>query len=142
MSKTTHYQKTQSFYHFISYIVYSAILGIICTFLFLLFCAWMFTLTRLPTWVAVPLSTIAVSIGAFFSSYILSRKLNKNGLFCGLCFGIFYFTLYLLASLLNKQFDYTAFSSIKLVCYVLSGCLGGFSGILSNDRNTRKKRVR
>ena len=141
MPKTTHYQKTKSSYSSIGYILYAAIIGIIITFLFLLFCAWLFTITRLSPWVAVPLSTAAVCIGSFVSGYILAQKLNKNGLFCGLCFGIFYFTLYLLAALLNKQFDYTAFACIKLVCYTMSGCIGGFCGILFNEHAARKRHL-
>lgn len=139
MPKTTHHQKVKSNSSNIAYILSSSILGIIVTFLFLLFCAWLFTITQLPSWAAIPFATTSVCIGTFVSGYILAQKLNKNGLFCGLCFGAFYFTLYLLAALLNKQFDYTAFACIKLVCYILSGCIGGFCGILINEKNTRKR---
>lgn len=139
MPKTTHHQKTKSNSSNIAYILSAFILGIIVTFLFLLFCAWLFTITQLPSWSAIPFATASVCIGAFISSCILAQKLNKNGLFCGLCFGICYFILYLLAALLNGQFDYTAFSCIKFVCYTLSGCIGGFCGILINEQNTRKR---
>ncbi len=108
--------------------------GLAVTFLFLLFSAWLFTKTQLPAWSAVPLATAAVSLGCFISGHVLSRRVGQNGLFCGLCCGVCFYLLYLLAALLNGQFDYSALAGIKLVCYVLSGCIGGFLGILAYEK--------
>lgn len=141
LKATTQHQKTQTVSPFVANISCALIVGVIITFITLLFFSWIFLQVNLPAWSAIPLSATAVCLGSFFSGYILARRTGQNGLFCGLCFGIFYFLLYLCAALLNGQFDYTALSSIKLVCYVLSGCIGGFIGVVKSEQTAKRKRL-
>ena len=78
--------------------------GLAATFILLLIFSWLFTKTQIPAWWAVPLATAAVCVGCFVSAHVLAKKIKKNGLFCGLCAGAFFFVIYLAAALLNGHF--------------------------------------
>ena len=75
--------------------------------------------------------------GTMLIAAFVGRHTRKNGLFCGLCCGLTFFALYLAAVLISGQLDFSAVSSFKLVCFILSGCLGGFLSILLNEKKTR-----
>lgn len=122
-------------------ILAAGIAGIGVTFLILLLCSWLYTKTQLPAWSAIPMATCAVCLGCFLCGLILARSFKKNGLFCGLCTGIAFFLIYLAAALLNGQFDFTAMAGIKLVCYILAGCFGGYLGILLAERKRTRRPV-
>ena len=92
-------------------------------------------------WLAVPIAAIAVMLGSFTGGYLLARRLGQNGLFCGLCSGLFFFLLFALAAICSGSYEYTAFAAIKCVCYGLSGAIGGYVGILSHERAGRKNRI-
>ena len=123
--------------------VAALVCGLAATFILLLIFSWLFTKTQIPAWWAVPLATAAVCVGCFVSAHVLAKKIKKNGLFCGLCAGAFFFVIYLAAALLNGQFEFTTLASIKLVCYLLAGCFGGYLGILAAEsscaRTTQNK---
>lgn len=123
-------------------ILAAAVSGLAATFLLLLVFSWLFTKTQIPAWWAVPLATAAVCVGCFVSAHVLAKKLKKNGLFCGLCAGAFFFVLYLAAALLNGQFEFTTLASIKLVCYLLAGCFGGYLGILAAEKQLRARHTK
>lgn len=123
-------------------ILAAAVSGLAVTFLLLLVFSWLFTKTQIPAWWAVPLATAAVCVGCFVSAHVLAKKLKKNGLFCGLCAGAFFFVLYLAAALLNGQFEFTTLASIKLVCYLLAGCFGGYLGILAAEKQLRARHTK
>lgn len=118
-------------------ILWAGALGILITFLLLLAAAWMFTRARLPMWSYIPIAVWAVCVGSFFSGYIVANRVKKNGLFCGLCCGIVFFVIYLIASLLTGDFDYTALLGIKLVSYSLAGSLGGLIGVATAQKKRR-----
>lgn len=120
-------------------ILFAGVAGVAVTFLFLLLCSWLYTKTQLPAWSAVPMATCAVCLGCFVCGLMLARSFKKNGLFCGLCTGTAFFLLYLSAALLNGQFDFTAMAGIKLVCYILAGCFGGYLGILLAERKRTRR---
>lgn len=120
-------------------ILFAGIAGVVATFLALLFCSWLFTRTQLPAWSAIPMATCAVCLGCVVCGLALARGFRRNGLFCGLCTGVAFFLLYLAAALLNGQFDFTAMAGIKLVCYIFSGCLGGYLGILLTERKRTRR---
>lgn len=119
-------------------LLFSIISGFISTFILLVLCAEIFTKMKLPSWSAIPLSTISVGISSFMSGHILARRLKQNGLFCGFCCGAFFFVIYLAAALLNGQFEYTALAAVKLVCYILFGCIGGFTGIIASEHVSKR----
>lgn len=121
-------------------VLLAGISGLAATFLLLLVFSWLFTKTQIPAWWAVPLATGAVCVGCFVSAHTLAKQLQKNGLFCGLCAGAFFFVVYLAAALINGQFEFTTLASIKLVCYLLAGCFGGYLGILAAEKKTRAPR--
>ena len=121
-------------------ILRAGVSGLAATFLILLACSWAFTRTRIPPWAAVPMATGAVCLGCFVCGRSLAKSFRKNGLFCGLCAGAAFFVLYLAAALFNGQFDFTALAGIKLVCYILSGCMGGYLGILATEKKAHTQR--
>lgn len=116
------------------------IAGLCVTFLLLLLFSWAFTKTDIPFWAAVPLATAAVCVGCFISGSIVAKRIGKNGLFCGLCTGAFFFLLYFVAAMINGQFEFTAVGSIKLVSCILSGSLGGYLGIVMKEKRCAKAR--
>ena len=120
-------------------ILAAGVTGVAVTFLVLLLCSWLYTKTQLPAWSAVPMATCAVSLGCFACGLVLARSFKKNGLFCGLCTGVAFYLLYLSAALLNGQLDFTAMSGIKLVCYILAGCFGGYLGILLVEQKRTRR---
>ncbi len=120
-------------------ILIAGVTGTAVTFLVLLLCSWLYTKTQLPAWSAVPMATCAVCLGCFVCGMILARSFKKNGLFCGLCTGTVFYLIYLAAALLNGQFDFTAMAGIKLVCYILAGCFGGYLGILLAERKHTRR---
>lgn len=120
-------------------ILSAGITGTAVTFLVLLFCSWLFTRTQLPAWAAVPMATCSVCLGCFVCGLVLARSFKKNGLFCGLCTGVAFYLLYLAAALLNGQFDFTAMAGIKLVCYILAGCFGGYVGVILAERKRTRR---
>ena len=85
------------------------------------------------------MATCAVCLGCFVCGMILARSFKKNGLFCGLCTGTVFYLIYLAAALLNGQFDFTAMAGIKLVCYILAGCFGGYLGIFLAERKRTRR---
>ena len=120
-------------------ILAAGVTGTAVTFLVLLLCSWLYTKTQLPSWSAVPMATCAVCLGCFVCGMSLARSFKKNGLFCGLCTGTVFYLVYLAAALLNGQFDFTAMAGIKLVCYILAGCFGGYLGILAAERKRTRR---
>lgn len=114
--------------------------GLCITFLLLVLFSWLFIKTAAPFWAAVPLSTAAVCVGCFTAGSITAKRVGKNGLFCGLCMGAFFFLLYFAAALINDQLEFTAVGSIKLVSCILSGSLGGYLGILMKEKHSAKSR--
>lgn len=121
-------------------LILCGMLGTAAVFCCLLAFSWLFTKADIPVWAAVPLATAALCVGCLVCGFSSARKVGKNGLFCGLCSGAVFFLLGLAAALLNGQFSFTAVGSIKLVSCILSGCLGGFLGVVSLER--RSGRVR
>ena len=117
----------------------AALAGFAVTFLLLLCFSWLFTRTQLPAWSAVPLAGAAVCAGCFACALALGRHFRRYGLFCGLCAGLFFFFVYLAAALLNGQFSFTAAGWIKLVSFVLSGCLGGLLGVIHAEKKARSR---
>lgn len=121
-------------------LIVSFVVGIVLTFLLLLFFSWLYTRMEIPAWWAVPLATAAVCLGSFATGNLLTRNFKKNGLFCGLCAGGAFFVLYLAAALLNGQFEFSSFALIKLVCYLLAGAFGGIMGIAAIEKKPASRR--
>ena len=113
-----------------SCILGSLLAGIVLCVLALLFFSWVFSKADLPLYAAVPMATAAICIGTAGAAMLLSRLQQKNGLLLGLCTGVFFFAAYALAALLNGQREFTGFAAIKLASILLSGCLGGYLGLL------------
>lgn len=114
--------------------------GLVCIAALCL-CAKLIVVSQPSAWWAVPIAAVAVMLGSFVGGYLLARRLGQNGLFCGLCSGLFFFLVFALAAVCSGCYEYTAFAAIKCVCYALSGALGGYLGILSCERAGRKAHV-
>lgn len=117
----------------------SLLAGIVLCVLALLFFSWVFSKADLPLYAAVPMATAAICIGTAGAAMLLSRLQQKNGLLMGLCTGIFFFAAYALAALLGGQREFTGFAAMKLASILLSGCLGGYLGLLSAEQKRRRR---
>lgn len=122
-----------------SCILGSLFAGIVLCVLSLLFFSWVFSKADLPLYAAVPMATAAICIGTAGAAMLLSRLQQKNGLLLGLCTGVFFFAAYALAALLGGQREFTGFAAIKLASILLSGCLGGYLGLLCAEQKKRRR---
>ena len=120
-------------------VVWAVVCGVgLCALMMVVF-SWLLCHADLPLYAAVPLATAAVSIGAAGGGMVLARMQKKNGLLLGFLSGLFFFVVYALAALLGGQREFTAFVAIKLACFVLAGCLGGYLGLTMAERKTRRR---
>ena len=122
-----------------SCILGSLFVGIALCVLALLFFSFILSKADLPLYAAVPMATVAICIGTGGAAMLLSRLQQKNGLLLGLCTGIFFFVAYALAAVLNGQREFTAFAAIKLASILLSGCLGGYLGLLRAEQKKHRR---
>lgn len=117
----------------------SLLAGIVLCVLALLFFSWIFSKSDLPLYAAVPMATAAICIGTAGAAMLLSRLQQKNGLLLGLCTGIFFFAAYALAALLSGQREFSGFAALKLASILLSGCLGGYLGLLFAEQKRHRR---
>lgn len=121
-------------------LLFSFLFGILLTFAALLLFSWLFIQMQIAAYWGVPLATIAVCIGSFVTGHFAAKSLKQNGLFCGLCVGFIFYVVYLVAALLNGQYEFTSLALIKLVCYLLSGAVGGVLGIVVSEKKQTVRR--
>lgn len=107
--------------------------GAIITLLFILF-AIIISFSILPLSSATIVSSIAISIGAFFTGFTSAKKLTKNGLIIGI---ISSFILFLLFTIIGIAAFKTAPGTptlIRLLIFITSGAIGGIIGVGNSDK--------
>lgn len=107
-----------------------SIVSILITLIGLVIFAFLLTYTNMsegyiPT-VTIIITIISILIGSSFSMY----GIRKNGIEKGAIVGLIYIvTIYMLSSLIEKDFSINTYSIIMIIGSVLAGALGGIIGV-------------
>lgn len=111
-------------------IAIGSILSILITLICLTIFAFLLTYTSIsegyiPT-ITIIITIISILIGSSFSMY----GIRKNGIGKGAMLGsIYILTIYILSSLIEKDFSVNTYSIIMIVGSILAGALGGIVGV-------------
>ena len=94
---------------------------------------------NLPAYAAMPLSTLAVCLGAGVSGFLLVRRQRQNGLLLGALVGLLFFGCLVCAAWLDGLREPGALFFIKLLSLVCAGAAGGYGGLLSSEKKKRRR---
>ena len=76
---------------------------------------------------------IITAISIFVGSLTSSINIKKNGILNGGLVGLIYIgVIYLLSSIISKDFTLPAYSIIMIIASIASGCVGGIIGVNNN----------
>lgn len=111
-------------------ILKGSIVSIIITLIILLIFALLLAYTNMPETMIIPVVIATSGISILIGSIISSRKIKKQGLINGGFVGLIYITtIYILSSIIQKDFSINTYSIIMIVACVFAGCLGGIIGV-------------
>ncbi len=105
-------------------------ISIIATLIFLCIFAILLTYTNLnentlPT-VVIVITVLSILIG----SQLATGKIKRNGIINGAMVGVLYIlTIYLLSSIVTKNFSLSKYSTVMIVASCLVGGIGGIIGV-------------
>jgi len=101
--------------------------------LFLLF-SLVLSYTNLSEKFINPVIIVITIISIFLGSMIVGRnRTDKGMLFGGISSLIYIFLLYIISSIITKDFSFNSMSLIMIACSIFFGMIGGIIGI--NSRN-------
>ena len=109
-------------------------IGII-TFLF----ALMMTTVDVPFGILTPASIVIVSISSLIGSYVGAKKLERKGLFLGLCTATLVLSIILLVNLTIDPQGFGVIAIIKSVAILVCSVFGGVVGV--NKKKQAKIRI-
>lgn len=104
--------------------------AIILTIILLLIYSALLTYTGLNE-NTIPIFVISITaISILAGSLISSVNIKKNGLTNGALVGLIYIlTIYLLSSIISKNFSLNSYSVIMIIASILAGAIGGIIGV-------------
>ena len=74
----------------------------------------------------IVISSISILIGSF----LISRKIKEKGILNGAILGALYIvTIYIISSIVNKNFSLNLYSGIMIGMGILAGAVGGILGV-------------
>jgi putative membrane protein (TIGR04086 family) len=115
-------------------IISGLIIGALVITILFVFFALMMSFNILPLSSANIISSISISVGAFFAGFISAKKLTKNGLLIGLICGFIMFLLFTLIGMAAFKSAPNTASLIRLLLFIISGAIGGIIGVGSADK--------
>lgn len=111
-------------------ILKGSIASILITIIILFVFALLLAYTNMPESIITPVIIGVSSISIIIGSIMSSRKIKKQGLINGGFVGLIYITtIYLLSSIIQKDFGVNTYSIVMIVACALAGCLGGIIGV-------------
>lgn len=111
-------------------ILKGSIVAIVITLIILFIFALLLAYTNMSETMITPVVIVASSISILIGSILSSRKIRKQGLINGGFVGLIYvITIYLLSSMIQKDFGINTYTIIMIVACILAGCLGGIIGV-------------
>ena len=118
-------------------VITSVIVGIVVSIIFLLLMSVVLATQNIPQRAIGPMSTFAVSAGAFAAGFACAKIMRKGGLAYGAVSGAALCLIAMLASLTISDGGFGMVALFKLIFMLLSGMLGGVFGV--NVKRPRKR---
>lgn len=113
-----------------SKIIKGVIISLIFTLIFLFIFSILLTYTNISEKFMTPVIVIITAISIFIGSTIENLKMKKNGLINGAMIGgIYLISIYLISSIINKNFSMAKESIIMISVGIICGMFGGIIGI-------------
>lgn len=111
-------------------ILKGAIVSILTTLFLLIIFSIILTYSKIQE-SAVPMVTIIISgISILIGGSLTTSNIRKNGMITGGMVGLIYIiTIYLLSSIITKNFSFNTYSIVMIIVSVLSGGIGGIIGV-------------
>lgn len=111
-------------------ILKGSVFAIVLTLILLLIYSALLTYTKLNE-STIPIVVITITaISILAGSLVSSMNIKKNGLTNGALVGLIYIlAIYLLSSIIGKNFSLNVYSIIMIIASVLAGALGGIIGV-------------
>ena len=111
-------------------ILKGSFISIIISIILLVVLALLLAYTAIPeniiSYAIIIICVISILVGSFFSSI----KIKKKGIVNGGIVGIIYILLlYLLSSLIEKNFALNTYSIVMIIASFFAGCIGGVAGV-------------
>ena len=111
-------------------IIKGTIISIIFTLIFLFIYSLILTYTNISESLTNPVIIVITAISIFIGSSIANLKMQKNGILNGaLIGGLYLISIYLLSSIINKNFGISMQTIIIIVAGMICGIIGGILGV-------------
>lgn len=112
-----------------------SLVAILITIISLLIFSILLTHTNISEKSIVPVITIITAVSILTGSILSVSKIENRGLFNGALVGLTYIlAIYILSSIINKNFAINLNSLILISSAVISGMLGGIIGVNMNNK--------
>ena len=109
--------------------------AILITIISLLIFSILLTHTNISEKSIVPVITIITAVSILTGSILSVSKIENRGLFNGALVGLIYIlAIYILSSIINKNFAINLNSLILISSAVISGMMGGIIGVNMNNK--------
>lgn len=79
-----------------------------------------------------PITIFITALGSFIGGFVTGKSSGKNGLLIGGMSGLILFFITLIASFIVVRDSITFSTFTKMIIVVISGCLGGITGVNKN----------
>lgn len=112
-----------------------SLVAILITIISLLIFSILLTHTNISEKSIVPVITIITAVSILTGSILSVSKIENRGLFNGALVGLTYIlAIYILSSIINKNFTINLNSLILISSAVISGMMGGIIGVNMNNK--------
>lgn len=111
--------------------LYSAILGLISTFLSMMFFAALLLFLNIDRTYSVPFATISLAVGSFVASRFAAKKIGEKGYITGLIMGFVVFAFITVISLIFGN-GFSLNTLFHFIIILLSALTGGIVGVNTN----------
>ena len=114
----------------IFYISESIIIAVIITIIALLIFSIVLAKTDLSEDTMIPIITTSTAIAILIGAVMCGKKVSSKGIINGgLVGGIYIIILYVLSSLINREFSLNLSSIILIIVSIITGIIGGIIGV-------------
>lgn len=108
----------------------ATIISIICSLILIFILAILVSCTNIKENIVNPSVIFISAISILIGGFLVSKKVKKKGIICGVILGIIYMLImYIFSSLMNMNFSLESNSLIMIVFGILGGGIGGILGV-------------
>lgn len=111
--------------------IYSAILGLISTFISMMFFAAILLFFNIDRTYSVPFATVSLAVGSFVASRFAAKKIGEKGYITGLVMGFVVFAIITVISLVFGN-GFSLNTLFHFIIILLSALTGGIVGVNTN----------